>query len=65
MANVAKGEIRQGPRGEGAVKMDPGVTAGAWYFIHPDQGGYYGSGVAEKVDEWPKIGQLEDPRASE
>jgi hypothetical protein len=58
MANVATGIVRNGPRGEAAIKMDPSVTAGAWFFIHPKQGGYYSDGTAEKVDEWPQVAQL-------
>lgn len=49
------GTVRRDPETKRvATKMDPSVTAGAWFVLDLVNGGYYSDGVREKVAEWPE-----------
>lgn len=61
MAKVKPGTVRQGPDGFIAIKTGDGVTAGDWYIYHPDHGGGYGDGEAQKVSEWTPLVLQESP----
>lgn len=47
------GTAFQGPEGQLAVRMGPGVTAGEFFVIHPDNGGHYASG--DEVADWNEL----------
>lgn len=46
--------MRQNPETKQvAVKMDTSVTAGAYFLLDTKNGGYYGDGAREEVQDWP------------
>lgn len=46
------GTMLKGPSGHIAIRTGPTVTAGDWFVFHPDHGGGYTDGKAQKVDDW-------------
>lgn len=58
MAADTPGTARRGPNNEVAFKMGDGVTAGAYFVIHPDHGGAYSDGKTPyDVSQWPLLAE--------
>lgn len=53
---IQPGTALQGPNGQVAMRMGPGVTAGKYFVIHPDHGGHWAAGAeVEPIESWQQM----------
>lgn len=51
----------QSPDGNIALRMGPGVTAGQYFVLNPDNGGYYENNDDQvaAIEKWKEIGNAQ------
>ena len=49
MTSDDAGTVRKSPEGKIAVRMGPGVSAGAYFVLDPNNGGFYSDGSKETI----------------
>lgn len=64
---IKPGDVLEGPDGQRAIRMGPGVAVGQYFVIHPDHGGHYvgDTDLIKTIESWPKMVAEATPKTAD